>query len=58
MGDLQGTEGEWAIVGGTGEFGSAQGVITYKKTELGTATVRELHVRALCLSSSKPSVSF
>jgi hypothetical protein len=58
MGDLQGTEGEWAIVGGTGEFGSAQGVITYKKTKLGTTTVRELHVRALCLSSSKPSVSF
>jgi hypothetical protein len=46
MGDLQVVEGEWAIVGGSGEFAYAQGVITYNKTELGTGTVRELHVRA------------
>ncbi|XP_047087573.1 uncharacterized protein LOC124699293 [Lolium rigidum] len=56
MGDFQANEGEWAIVGGTGEFAYAQGVITYKKTQLATGgNMRELHVRALCLSLSKPA---
>jgi hypothetical protein len=58
MGDFQAAEGEWAIVGGTGEFAYAQGVITYKKTQLASGNVRELHVRALCLSFSKQQVSF
>uniref|UniRef100_A0ACD5X342 Uncharacterized protein n=1 Tax=Avena sativa TaxID=4498 RepID=A0ACD5X342_AVESA len=55
MGDFQADEGEWAIVGGTGEFAYAQGVITYKKTQLASGNQRELHVRALCLSLSKPA---
>ncbi|XP_051180218.2 uncharacterized protein [Lolium perenne] len=55
MGDFQANEGEWAIVGGIGEFAYAQGVITYKKTQLATGgNMRDLHVRALCLSLSKP----
>lgn len=53
MGDFRGNEGEWAIVGGTGEFAYAQGVITFNKTWSAQANVRELHVRALCLSFSK-----
>lgn len=57
MGDFQANEGEWAIVGGTGEFAYAQGVITFKKAQLAQANVRELHVRALCLSFSKAPVS-
>jgi hypothetical protein len=57
MGDFQANEGEWAIVGGIGEFAYAQGVITYKKTQLATGgNMRDLHVRALCLSLSKPAV--
>uniref|UniRef100_A0ACD5V2S7 Uncharacterized protein n=1 Tax=Avena sativa TaxID=4498 RepID=A0ACD5V2S7_AVESA len=46
MGVLKGDEGEWAIVGGTGEFAYAQGVITYKKTKLATGNLRELYVSA------------
>lgn len=54
MGDFYAAEGEWAIVGRTGEFEYAQGVITYKKIQSASGNDRELHVRALCLSVSKP----
>uniref|UniRef100_A0A3B6HTH9 Dirigent protein n=1 Tax=Triticum aestivum TaxID=4565 RepID=A0A3B6HTH9_WHEAT len=56
MGDFRGNAGEWAIVGGTGEFAYAQGVITFNKTWSAQANVRELHVRALCLSFSKAPI--
>nr|XP_040256795.1 protein GOS9-like isoform X1 [Aegilops tauschii subsp. strangulata] len=36
-------EGEWAILGGTGEFAYAQGVVTFKKVHLP-------QIRAICLS--------
>uniref|UniRef100_A0ACD5ZQC2 Uncharacterized protein n=1 Tax=Avena sativa TaxID=4498 RepID=A0ACD5ZQC2_AVESA len=54
MGVIQADQGELAIVGGTGEFEYAQGVITYKQTQLATGNLRELHVRALCLSFPNP----
>ncbi|XP_020166346.1 uncharacterized protein [Aegilops tauschii subsp. strangulata] len=60
MGDFQGTahNGEWAIVGGTGEFAYAQGVIAFKKTQQSERNARiELHVRAMCLSFLRPLLS-
>lgn len=43
-----------AIVGGTGEFAYAQGVISFNKIQLAEGNVRELNVRALCLFLTKP----
>ncbi|XP_048560243.1 uncharacterized protein LOC125540699 [Triticum urartu] len=43
-------EGEWAILGGTGEFAYAQGVVTFKKVQDGSTRVRQLQIRAICLS--------
>ncbi|KAF7046866.1 hypothetical protein CFC21_055861 [Triticum aestivum] len=60
MGDFQGTahNGEWAIVGGTGEFAYAQGVIAFNKTHQSERNARmELHVRAMCLSFLRPLLS-
>ncbi|KAM0876561.1 hypothetical protein ACQ4PT_036087 [Festuca glaucescens] len=52
LGNMGAEEGEWAIIGGTGEFAYAQGVVTYKPS--GTAEVnRELHIRVLCLTFPK-----
>jgi hypothetical protein len=47
--------GEWAILGGTGEFAHAQGVVSFKKIlelDNGKTRVRELEIRAICLSFS------
>lgn len=43
-----GQKGEWAIVGGTGKFSLAQGVIHKQnvKTNQGTGEVRSLQIRA------------
>ncbi|KAM0876559.1 hypothetical protein ACQ4PT_036087 [Festuca glaucescens] len=55
LGNMGAEEGEWAIIGGTGEFAYAQGVVTYKPS--GTAEVnRELHIRVLCLTFPKLAV--
>jgi hypothetical protein len=51
--------GEWAILGGTGEFVNAQGVVSFKKVmemDNGKTTVTELEIRAACLNFS-PSLS-
>ena len=40
-------EGEWAILGGTGEFAYAQGVVLFKIQKF-----YELQVRVLCLNFS------
>ncbi|KAI4996441.1 hypothetical protein ZWY2020_051361 [Hordeum vulgare] len=56
LGNIEGQEGQWAIVGGTGEFAYAQGVVSYKpitSTTQGKVT-RELHIRALCITLLKP----
>ncbi|WVZ90631.1 hypothetical protein U9M48_036916, partial [Paspalum notatum var. saurae] len=50
--DGVGKDGEWAIVGGTGEFAYARGVITAKLIENFGPTYHhmwELHIRAFCL---------
>jgi hypothetical protein len=47
--------GEWAILGGTGEFAHAQGVVSFKKIlelDNGKTRVRELEIRAVCLNFS------
>jgi hypothetical protein len=52
-------QGEWAILGGTGEFVNAQGVVSFKKVmemDNGKTTVTELEIRAACLNFS-PSLS-
>ncbi|CAM0884512.1 unnamed protein product [Alopecurus aequalis] len=56
LGTLMSNEGgEWAIIGGTGEFAFAQGVITFSKpVGQPSYSVRELHIRALCLTFPKP----
>jgi hypothetical protein len=49
------THGEWAILGGTGEFAHAQGIVSFKKVpelDNGKTTVRELEIRAVCLNFS------
>lgn len=47
--------GEWAIIGGTGEFAFAQGIVSFKKIqELNRANIRELNIRAICRSFPKP----
>ncbi|KAM3393140.1 hypothetical protein ACQJBY_014009 [Aegilops geniculata] len=43
-------EGEWAILGGTGEFAYAQGVVTFKLTT--HKLFKELQIRAFCLNFS------
>ncbi|XP_044367660.1 uncharacterized protein [Triticum aestivum] len=58
IGNIEGQEGEWAIVSGTGEFAYAQGVVSYKVI---TSTpqwkvTRELHIRALCITLLKSPV--
>jgi len=54
---MQGTEkGEWAVVGGTGQFGGAQGTATFafiKPQPDPTAHVWELHLRFVCTAFTK-----
>ncbi|EES08927.1 dirigent protein 15 [Sorghum bicolor] len=46
LGSIGPAEGEWAIVGGTGEFSLAQGVVAYKKVQDSDGTnIRELKFR-------------
>lgn len=46
MGSVGPVDGEWAIVGGTGEFTLAQGVISFKKVEDSKdMNIRELKLR-------------
>nr|CDM85883.1 unnamed protein product [Triticum aestivum] len=48
-------DGEWAIIGGTGEFAFSQGVVKYSKiSDANGYCIRELHLRALCLTFPKP----
>ena len=52
-----GDGGDWAVVGGTGEFAYAQGVATYKRIrKINRMTnVIELDIRVVCLvTSPKP----
>jgi hypothetical protein len=42
-------DGQWAVVGGSGEFLYAQGAINYKVLEHGKGLIlRELDIRVLC----------
>ncbi|KAM0846125.1 hypothetical protein ACQ4PT_055877 [Festuca glaucescens] len=50
LGNMGAEEGEWAIIGGSGEFAYAQGVVTYKPVN------RELHIRVLCLTFPKLAI--
>ncbi|KAM0855051.1 hypothetical protein ACQ4PT_050007 [Festuca glaucescens] len=55
QGDYEGQEGKWAIVGGTGKFKFAQGVITVKdKMHMELGDIKELHVHAVCLTFGRP----
>jgi hypothetical protein len=50
-----GSKFEWGILGGTGEFACAQGVISCDIIRIdGTLCVMELNIRALCLTFPKP----
>ncbi|KAM3335103.1 hypothetical protein ACQJBY_029487 [Aegilops geniculata] len=55
LGTLDGGSGDLAIVGGTGEFAFAQGVLTYEsvKDDGGANVTRELPIRAMCLTFPK-----
>ncbi|KAE8800759.1 mannose/glucose-specific lectin-like [Hordeum vulgare] len=49
-------KGEWAIVGGTGQFAYAQGVVLYKQLSgLNGIVIRELEMHVLCPIFPKPS---
>ncbi|KAM0875721.1 hypothetical protein ACQ4PT_036648 [Festuca glaucescens] len=53
------TEGEWSIVGGTGELSIARGTIKYKEVLSSVATsqnIRELDVHAFYTPKSPPAV--
>ncbi|KAK1604454.1 hypothetical protein QYE76_028127 [Lolium multiflorum] len=51
-----GSKGEWAIIGGTGEFACAQGVASYEVIQRnGSHVVMDLHIRALCLTFPQPN---
>nr|AAY41607.1 Crs-1 [Agrostis stolonifera] len=50
-----GDEGDWAIVGGTGEFVYAQGVCNYKRIQAWDGgVINELCIRVVCLTFPKP----
>ncbi|KAM0895862.1 hypothetical protein ACQ4PT_023526 [Festuca glaucescens] len=48
LGEMGDDDGECAIIGGTGEFAYAQGVVTFKKikTESGSCMTKKLHVES------------
>jgi len=59
LGDFAGTDSEWAIVGGTGEFAFANGVVTAKlirSPPTGTGGTWELNILAfsLCIPKQTP----
>ena len=50
-----GDEGDWAVVGGTGEFVYAQGTCKYKRIQTGAGgLINELRIRVVCLTLPKP----
>ncbi|KAF8772291.1 hypothetical protein HU200_005919 [Digitaria exilis] len=51
-----GDKGDWAVVGGTGEFVYAQGICSYKRTQdtSGGGIINELHIRVACITFPKP----
>lgn len=49
-------EGQWTVLGGTGQFAYAQGIVTCKRFQVSNAgSVIELHIRVVCLTFPKPS---
>ena len=54
VGNYQTHNGEWAVVGGTGEFGFAHGVATWEaREELEGANSRELRIHCVTLTFPK-----
>ncbi|KAG2563283.1 hypothetical protein PVAP13_8KG314212 [Panicum virgatum] len=52
-----GDEGDWAVVGGTGEFVYAQGTCKYKRIQtVAGGLINELRIRVVCLTLPKPPV--
>lgn len=50
-----GDEGDWAVVGGTGEFVYAQGVCSYKRIQtISGVLINELRIRVMCLNIPMP----
>ncbi|TKW01695.1 hypothetical protein SEVIR_8G196200v4 [Setaria viridis] len=50
-----GDEGDWAVVGGTGEFVYAQGVCSYKRIQaISGVLINELRIRVMCLTIPMP----
>jgi hypothetical protein len=48
-------KGEWAIVGGTGEFAFAQGVAAFKiRQQLQGGNIREFRIHCVTLNFPKP----
>jgi hypothetical protein len=49
-------EGDWAVVGGTGEFVHAQGTCSYKRMQTNSdgGIMNELRLRVVCLIFPKP----
>lgn len=63
MGIIDGAElspngGEWSIIGGTGKFGKASGIVTVKaiKTEF-VEWIRELHIKVSYVPQTSSVVS-
>uniref|UniRef100_A0ACD5TBJ0 Uncharacterized protein n=1 Tax=Avena sativa TaxID=4498 RepID=A0ACD5TBJ0_AVESA len=55
VGNYKTNKGQWAIVGGTGEFAFAQGVATFKICEqLQGGNIREFRIRCVTLNFPKP----
>lgn len=49
-------KGEGAVLGGTGKFAYAQGIVTYKWIKnCNTGRVMEFHIRVVCLTFPKPN---
>nr|CAB3490304.1 unnamed protein product [Digitaria exilis] len=51
-----GDKGDWAVVGGTGEFVYAQGICSYKRIQgtSGGGLINELLIRVVCITCPKP----
>ncbi|XP_066333383.1 uncharacterized protein [Miscanthus floridulus] len=48
-------EGEWAIVGGTGEFALVQGTVTtHRVRESGPSNIKEIRIHAFCYPPTTP----
>uniref|UniRef100_A0ACD5U0W6 Uncharacterized protein n=1 Tax=Avena sativa TaxID=4498 RepID=A0ACD5U0W6_AVESA len=51
-----GVGGQWAIVGGNGEFAHAQGTITYTDKAVSGGVMKELRIRVLCPDNPTPTL--